>query len=120
LVGEDQLTALDQASEKGGTIALPPNSPKDAQTQRNQKRAQRLNRPQGHDDGLCSTVIESLPSKTDKANLTPQELSRGRAPPSQQVQERKTVDATDIFLLAHGHTPGAVGNVVQFRPRKAA
>jgi integrase len=117
LVGEDQLTALDQASEKGGTIALPPSSAKDAQTQRNHKRAHRLNRPQDQDDGLCSTASESVASVTDKANLTPQEQGRGRAAPS---HERNMDDATGIFLLAHGQSQGAVGNVVQFRPRKAA
>lgn len=42
LVGEDQLNALDLASDRGGVIQLPPSSPKDAQTQRNEKRALRL------------------------------------------------------------------------------
>ena len=150
LVGEDQIDALDKASAQGGDIQLPPSSPESAQTQRNEKRAQRLNRPklaapsQGESDNESDNeadseaVREAAPiaaSAPGRPVTSAPGVDAGRACSTCATPTAPSAaDATDIFLLAHGqnrqHGQDCVDetlsqtpvatNVLQFRPRKAA
>lgn len=128
LVGEDQINALDKAMAQGGVIQLPPSSPESAQSQRNQKRAQRLNRPKAGADSQVGPDSETAPSASNMTGTPAAGADAGRASGTAAAAERKSGDSTNIFLLAHGDAgvaktsvPGKVENkVLQFRPRKAA
>lgn len=128
LVGEDQINALDKAMAQGGVVQLPPSSPQSAQSQRNQKRAQRLNRPKEAAASQLAPGSEAAPSASQMPGSSPAGVDEARAAATAAAAERKTADATHIFLLAHGRaavaptslSPEVASNVVQFRPRKAA
>jgi hypothetical protein len=128
LVGEDQLRALDLATARSAAVELPPSSPKDAQTQRNEKRAQRLNRPKA-EQGDLADKNGVMPSRTtDSPGASPDQLGETLALVSATAVAPALEDATSVFLREHGQTVApecakrqeTVSNIIAFRFRKAA
>jgi len=129
LVAEDQLHALDMATERGGVVELPPSSPKDAQTQRNGKRALRLNRAKtGEGDSVSNERNTTLQNAAQAVDAPPVQEAKACTPANLPVVESVVKDATSVLLRTHGKVTAmdaeiperGSSNVIQFRFKKKA